>query len=289
MKERSLADQAIYMAARRSTVQSAHLEERDIPSGFHRTLKSDRYLHSRIGNEDGLDEHAPNSSPAQDPVVLAGMNPGYGSTPLPFDELDALLSQARASLGEPVMRADIYDLEQELEADNAERLLIRIDAGDLLLDDVLVDFFLRGLHKDLYCSVWAWAGATRQHEVSIGIDPWLITPELRASLDNMLWRYRNTDDWTARELGIAVHADCVRIHPFTDGNGRSTRLFADLVYLAAQMDVQGVGGPVETPGSGEFYLYDWNVDKREYIRLLREYDLNRDPTALARYVGVVGI
>ena len=42
-------------------------------------------------------------------------------------------------------------------------------------------------------------------------------------------------------------------------------------------------------GSGEFYLYDWNVDKREYIRLLREYDLNRDPTALARYVGVVGI
>ena len=46
---------------------------------------------------------------------------------------------------------------------------------------------------------------------------------------------------------------------------------------------------METPGSGEFYLYDWNVDKREYIRLLREYDLNRDPTALARYVGVVGI
>ncbi|WP_251981929.1 Fic family protein [Mycobacterium tuberculosis] len=39
----------------------------------------------------------------------------------------------------------------------------------------------------------------------------------------------HTDDWTGRQLGIVVHADLVRIHPFTDGNGRTTRLLADLV------------------------------------------------------------
>ncbi|MFF5083844.1 Fic family protein [Actinoplanes sp. NPDC000266] len=40
---------------------------------------------------------------------------------------------------------------------------------------------------------------------------------------------------TPRELGIAAHAEIVRIRPFADGNGRSTRLLADLVFIAAAL------------------------------------------------------
>jgi Fic family protein len=53
-----------------------------------------------------------------------------------------------------------------------------------------------------------------------------------------------------------VHAETVRIHGFVDGNGRTTRLLADLVFLAAQ-DAEAIG------------TYDWDIDKRRYIALLR--------------------
>lgn len=83
--------------------------------------------------------------------------------------------------------------------------------------------------------------------------------------------WEHTDDWTPRQFGVAVHAELVRIHPFVDGDGRATRLLADLVFLAAQ--------DAETPE-----LYDWSLDKRRYIELLREYDRHRDPAPLAAFV-----
>ena len=100
---------------------------------------------------------------------------------------------------------------------------------------------------------------------------------LRQSLDTIAYRWEHTDDWTARELGIAVHADAVRIHPFVDGNGRATRLLANLVYFAAQ----------ESPDN--LLTYDWDVEKRPYIDLLREYDQTRDPVRLAAFIPVVDV
>lgn len=32
--------------------------------------------------------------------------------------------------------------------------------------------------------------------------------------------------------------------------------------------------------------YDWDIDKREYITLLREYDVSRDPKPLAAFIPV---
>ncbi|MFT4136632.1 Fic family protein [Microbacterium sp.] len=72
-------------------------------------------------------------------------------------------------------------------------------------------------------------------------------------------------------LGIAVHAETVRVHPFVDGNGRSTRL---LVFFAAQPD----DAPIEE--------YDWVIDKGEYLRLLREHQVTRDPVPLAAFIPV---
>jgi len=96
--------------------------------------------------------------------------------------------------------------------------------------------------------------------------------DLRCSVDGILYRWQHTSDWTAHQLGVALHAETVRIHPFADGNGRSTRLLADLTLLAAQ-------GADEPPAT-----YDWDVDKRQYIEALRRYDQHRDPTELAAIV-----
>lgn len=62
-----------------------------------------------------------------------------------------------------------------------------------------------------------------------------------------------------------MHAETVRMHSFVDGNGRSTRLVADLVFLVAQ-DAEAVAE-----------MYDWRINKREYIALLREHDLTETP------------
>ena len=52
------------------------------------------------------------------------LTPGYGGTPLPDDELVALLPDVVQILGEPVTRAAVYDLEQGIWDQVAEELLI---------------------------------------------------------------------------------------------------------------------------------------------------------------------
>jgi fido (protein-threonine AMPylation protein) len=125
------------------------------------------------------------------------------------------------------------------------------------------------VHARLYGDIWTWAGKWRTHDANIGVAYEQIAVDLRNSLGTILYRWENTGDWTPYELGIVAHAETVRIHPFVDGNGRTTRLLADILFVAAQ-------------DSDPVFQYDWNVDKRSYINLLRRYDADRDVTDLTR-------
>ena len=200
------------------------------------------------------------------------LQPGYGETPLSGDELDALLAHVVDTLGPPVSKADIFDLESAILQDVAEGLITDVFNGDLTLDELLTDQFLRDLHRQLYGDIWTWAGRWRSPEINLGVAPEQIAVDLRTTMDNIRYRWGNTKDWTARELGIAAHAEGVRVHPFTDGNGRATRLHADLVFIAAQ--------------NSPTHQYDWDVDKRRYIKLLRDFDRDRDVTALTAFIGI---
>ncbi|MFB9777479.1 Fic family protein [Brevibacterium otitidis] len=200
-------------------------------------------------------------------------DPGYGETPISHDEFRALLEPAREALDEPISKAEVYDLEQAVQEAVAEELLTDVLAGKLTVDELVSDGFVRELHRRLYGDIWAWAGTFRRHELNIGVAPELISTELRSSLSMFLYRWNETDDWTPREFGLLVHAEAVRIHPFTDGNGRTTRLLADLVFIAVQDQ--------ENPQQ-----YSWDCDKRTYIDLLRQYDRHRDPRPLAEFIEI---
>ncbi len=206
---------------------------------------------------------------------MTTLEPSYGSTPLDFEELDALLPEVAAVIGDPVTKAAVYELEQAYEDAVREALMIRAASGELPLEELLADWALRDLHARLYENVWTWAGAYRRREVSIGIDPALIAVELRTTLENLSYRWEHARGWTAAQLAMASHAEAVRIHPFVDGNGRSTRLLADLVLLAA------------TPDDEPAVVFDWDLDKALYIPALRRFDQSRDPSELADLVGVV--
>jgi fido (protein-threonine AMPylation protein) len=202
------------------------------------------------------------------------LTPDYGETPVPDDDLDLLLPRIHDLLGDPASKAAIYDLEQEIQENVTEARLTDVLEGRLALADLVNDHFIRELHQQLYGEIWTWAGVFRKRELKFGIDPWQIAAELRSSLETIRYRWEHTTDWSPRQLGIAIHAEAVRIHPFTDGNGRVTRLLADLVFVAAQ-------------DSEALEQYDWELDKPRYIALLREYDSHRDPRDLAAFVAVV--
>lgn len=185
---------------------------------------------------------------------MTSLGPGYGETPLDPDEADALTPTARELLGDEPYREDAYDVEEAISDEVGFALANEVLDGRLELPELLTDVFIRELHRRLYGGIWTWAGRYR-------------LPKKR----------QYTDDWTAREFDIAVHAETVRIHPFVDGNGRTTRLLANLVFFAAQ----------ESPDT--VLTYDWNVEKRPYIDLLREFDRTRDPSDLAAFVPVVDV
>ncbi|MBU8839078.1 Fic family protein [Mycolicibacterium goodii] len=200
------------------------------------------------------------------------LDPGYGQTLIPADELAALLPHVVDALTAPITRADIFDLEVAVLQDVTETQLGAAADGSLGLVDLLDEYFLRDLHTQIYGDIWTWAGRWRQREVNIGVAPEQIAVELRAVLGNIGYRWEHTTDWTPRQLGIAVHAETVRVHPFADGNGRTTRLLADLVFVAAQDNAE--------------LQYDWDIDKRGYIEHLREFDRHRNVTDLAAFIGV---
>lgn len=136
------------------------------------------------------------------------LTPGYGETPLPNDELAALLPAARDLLEPSLTKAAVYDLEQEIQDDITETMVSAVLEGNIQLEELVTDFFLRELHFLLYGQVWDWAGKFRRRELNIGVAPEQIAMELRGSLDTIRYRWDHTGDWTAQQFGIVTHFPC---------------------------------------------------------------------------------
>lgn len=149
----------------------------------------------------------------------------------------------------------------------------QIRSGSLGLDEILTDFFVRELHRGLHGDLWEWGGKFRLLQTNIGIAPEQIAVQLRSEMDNLRYRWEEVHDLDPKLLGLLAHVAVVRIHPFIDGDGRATRLLADLVLTAA--------------ASGDVVWFDWGIDRRAYIDALVHYDNGRDINPLAELVQVV--
>lgn len=99
--------------------------------------------------------------------------------------------------------------------------------------DLLSEEFLRQLHKRLFGDVRAWAGEFRRTERNIGIEPVRIPVELRTAFDDARYWIEH-ETFPPDEIAARLHHRLVAIHPFPNGNGRTTRLVGDLV--AARLD-----------------------------------------------------
>ncbi len=87
--------------------------------------------------------------------------------------------------------------------------------------------WLLKLHVDMFGDVWEWAGKTRQVELSIGIKAYLVSVELKKLVDDLhYWDLNKTYD--VYEIAARLHHRAVQIHPFQNGNGRWSRMLANI-------------------------------------------------------------
>lgn len=128
--------------------------------------------------------------------------------------------------------------------------------------EVLTENFIKNLHKKMLGDVWRWAGKFRSSERNIGLAPYEIPTALRQLLDDAkAWvEYKS---YPPDEIAVRFHHRLVKIHPFANGNGRHSRLMADLL-------VMNLGG--ERFSWGKTNLQDAGEVRQRYIKALQTAD-----------------
>lgn len=141
-----------------------------------------------------------------------------GQTPLDEEEKDGLLILTIATRGEL----------DEFEQQNIEKAVQWILGRTFKPELFFTEDFVRMLHKRMYADVWAWAGEFRKTNKNIGVDKWKIPSDLKYLLDDAkYWHENNT--YTQDEIAVRFKHRIVSIHCFPNGNGRHSRLLADII------------------------------------------------------------
>jgi Fic-DOC domain mobile mystery protein B len=138
--------------------------------------------------------------------------------------------------------------------------------------DLLSEKFIKDLHARMLGDVWRWAGKYRTTERNLGIHYFEIPMAVRELLeDAKTWVQHNT--YPADEIAVRFHHRLVKTHPFPNGNGRHSRLMADLLVMS-------LGGERFTWGRAN--LQQPGDLRRQYIDALRAAD-NHDYAPLLRF------
>ncbi len=135
-------------------------------------------------------------------------------------------------------------------------------------------YFLLKLHKEMFDDVWDWAGKIRTVELNFGVKAYLVSTELRKLVDDLNFWHKNKN-FDVVEIAARLHHRAVVIHPFINGNGRWSRMLAN-IYLK-----QNSLSPTKW---NEDLLAKENVHRGDYIRALKQAD-NGDYAPLIKLQG----
>jgi len=143
---------------------------------------------------------------------------GEGQTPLIEDEKEGLKIKTITTQREL----------DEFEQLNIEKAVEWTIHAKLNANKILAEKFVKDLHKRMYGDVWKWAGEFRRIEKNIGI-PWIqIGVDLKNLLDDTkYWIENNT--YSPEETAVRFKHRIVSIHCFPNGNGRHSRMMADII------------------------------------------------------------
>lgn len=142
----------------------------------------------------------------------------YGQTPLEAEELEGIKI---ATIG---TKAELDEWEQQ----NIEEALLWAMNKKWKIEKILSEVFINDLHKRMYKNVWKWAGNFRKTEKNIGVVAYQIPTALRQLLDDARYWYQH-QIYAPDKLALRFKHRLVSIHCFPNGNGRHSRLMADII------------------------------------------------------------
>lgn len=185
-----------------------------------------------------------------------------GATPLMPEELEGL------KLKHITNRGELDRWEQE-NIQDALAWLKRVRNPEILSEDFILE-----LHKRMFGKVWRWAGQFRRTDKNIGVSWTRIAIELRQLVDDAkAWVEFKT--YPADEIAYRFHHRLVWIHLFPNGNGRHSRLMADIILT----ELFGI----EAFTWGQDDLLRANEIRKQYIKALKTAD-QHDYSLLGEFV-----
>ncbi len=149
-----------------------------------------------------------------------GLNLEYipGQTPLEEEEKEELLISSITT------RRELDEFEQFNITQAVEWTLSR----KFDIDYVLSEWFVRELHRRMFNDVWGWAGTFRKSNKNIGVDKTQIAVSLNQLLENVRYWIKHSI-YPNDDIAIRACHQIVSIHCFANGNGRHSRLMADVI------------------------------------------------------------
>ena len=176
-----------------------------------------------------------------------------GQTPLDEEEKEGLLISTITTKGEL----------DEFEQLNIQKAVEWSLMKAWTAEKIFTEDFVKLLHYKMYGDVWKWGGKFRSTNKNIGVDSYKISVELKHLLDDALyWIMHKT--YSSHEITIRFKHRIVSIHCFPNGNGRHSRLIADII------SEQIFKNDVYTWGSVKFIK--GNELRKAYISALRKAD-----------------
>jgi Fic-DOC domain mobile mystery protein B len=154
-----------------------------------------------------------------------------GQTPIDEDEKEGLLIPTISTRGE-LNEFEQANIEQAIEWTLKNRFSEEV---------ILTEDFLLLVHRKMFGEVWEWAGKKNTNK-NIGADKYQISTEIKKLIqDCSFWIGNKT--FSADEIAIRFSHRIVQIHLFPNGNGRHSRLVADIIISSM------FNGPVFSWGS----------------------------------------
>jgi Fic-DOC domain mobile mystery protein B len=184
-----------------------------------------------------------------------------GATPLNSDEIHNLIPKHLSS------QEDLNEWEQ-YNITLAERWAFKHKRNNILSIE-----FIQKLHQQMFNKTWKWAGKFRLHQTNIGVAGIYIPQELKMLQGDVEYQVASKV-YDIREIAARLHHRLVFIHPFPNGNGRFSRLFADL-FLVTNNESRFSWGRNNLTKDG--------VARNLYLQALRAADGN-DYTSLIKFV-----
>lgn len=141
-----------------------------------------------------------------------------GQTPLAEEEKEGLKIKSISTQGE-------LDEFEQLNIEKAVEWTIR---KTFKPEKLLTEKFIKELHQKMFGDVWKWAGTFRKTEKNIGIAWPRIGVELKILLEDAKF-WIDHQVYAPAEMAIRFKHRLVSIHCFANGNGRHSRMMADLL------------------------------------------------------------